>query len=811
MVNALYWLLAIELIGIVAFPLAFSLFSRLPDRGYSIAKPLGLLLLSWPMWMLGSLNLVPTTPYTLWGALVLLALASGWYAYGRRREILDLFRRERHAILIGEGIFLLLYLAWVLYRLYDPSIDTTEKPMDFAFLNASRMASFFPPEDPWLRGHDISYYYFGYLMMGNLTELTFMPARISYNLALALIPALAGSAAFGLVYNLIRAHGASATRAVAFALVAPLLLVVVSNLEGVLEFAKLRGLGAESQWEWLGIKELGRAEDLSWRPTDYLWWWRATRVVDSLSLQGASLDYTINEFPFFSFLLGDLHPHVMSIPFILLFLSFSLSFFLTPATFGSRWVRENLGMVFMAALLLGALAFINNWDVVPFATLWIALLVLKAAHQVRGVWPRVFSLVWTPAAATLLLAVLLYLPYYLSAQSQVSGILPVGEVATRPVHFLVIWGLFLAILTPFILRQLPFSLFRGASEIAPLCPACGHLNTGEDSFCSRRESALAVREVWPRASVVLALILLPFLIWVAWQLGWSTLTWSATPIVVVGERFLNVLPLMLLLFVALYSLVRRGESGTSPALVFVLTLVSLGLMLILGPEFLRVDDLFHNRMNTVFKLYYQTWVLLAIAAAFGLYFVSSPGLPRGDVFRFAVGGWWALVTLLCLASMYYPLEAAFTKSGQFRGETTLDGLAYVARNSPEEYAAIRWLEENAKRGEGVLEAAGRDYDPAYSRMSGSTGISTVLGWPGHEHQWRGTTRPQDGRAEDIREIYTTSDLSRAQELLRKYDITYIVVRPQERASYGIMDEDKLSQIGDVVFPGREVVIYRVRG
>ncbi|MBI2855602.1 MAG: hypothetical protein HYX93_02010 [Chloroflexi bacterium] len=811
MVNALYWLLVVELIGLIAFPLACSLFSRLPDRGYSIAKPLGLILLSWPMWMLGSLHLIPTNSYTLWGALALMAVFSGWYTYRRRGGLLELFRKERHAILIGEGIFLLLYLAWVLYRLYDPSIDSTEKPMDFAFLNASSRASFFPPEDPWLRGHDISYYYFGYLMMGNLTELTLVPTRISYNLALALIPALAGSAAFGLVYNLIRSHGASATRAVAYGLVAPVLLLVVSNLEGILEFVRLRGWGAESLWAWLGIKDLGPVESLSWRPTDFWWWWRGSRVIDSLNPQGASLDYTINEFPYFSFLLGDLHPHVMSIPFILLFLSFSLSFFLAPVASGGRWVRDNLGVVFLAGLLLGALAFINNWDVVPFATLWTALLVLKAARQVHGVWPRVFSLVWAPAVATPLLAILLYLPYYFGAQSQVSGILPVGEVGTRPVHFLIIWGLFFVILVPFLLGQVPLSLFRGGREIAPLCPGCGHRNTGEGRFCSRCGSALMVRKLWLRASVVLALILLPFLVWVAWQLGWSTLTWSAEPIVVVGERFLNVLPLLALIFVSLYSLVRQGEDGTEPAVVFVLALVSLGLLLILGPEFLRVDDLFHNRMNTIFKLYYQTWVLLAIAAAYGLYFVSSTIRPRGDIFRLAVGGWWAVVAVLFLGSLYYPVEAAFTKSGQFGGETTLDGLAYVARNSPEEYAAIRWLEENARGGEGVLEAVGQDYNPSFSRISGSTGLSTVLGWPGHEHQWRGTTKPLDGRAEDIREIYTTSDVTRALELLRKYDITYVVVRPQEKASYGNLDVGKFSQIGEVVFPGKGLVIYRVQG
>jgi YYY domain-containing protein len=815
MVNVLYWLLVIEIIGLIALPVAFALLPRLTDRGYLVAKPLGLLLLSWPLWFLGSLHLVPTTPYTLWGTLILFSVASVWYVLRHRGEFAEFIRRERHVILIGEGIFLLMYLAWVLYRAYDPSIDTTEQPMDFAFLNASVMANFFPPDDPWLRGHDVPYYYFGYLMMGNLTELTFIPSRISYNLALALIPALAATAAFGLVYNLIRAHGASSLRAVGFALMAPVLLLLVSNLEGILEFVRLREWGAESFWGWIGIKELGPVEVSSWRPNDYLWWWRGSRVIDSLGPQGNSLDYTITEFPFFSFLLGDMHPHVMSVPFILLFLTFSLNFFLSPALIGARWVREHLGTVLMAALLLGALAFINIWDIVPFGVLWVALMVFKTyrqdPHQMESGWRQVPPRVWLPITATLVLAILMYLPYYISVESQASGILPVGEVGTRPIHFLLIWGLFLAMLLPFLVRQLLRVLSMPFGNPAISCPICGAENTDPARLCTDCGAVLEADrwEFLPRISIVLGLIFLPFFIWVAWQLGLSTLTWSTGPLVVVSERFLNVLPLTLVLFVSLYSLIRYAESGASYVMTFVLALISLALLLILGPEFLRVDDLFHNRMNTIFKVYYQAWILLAVASAFGLYFLSSMNPPSRGILRLAMGGWWGLIGILFVASLYYPVEAVFTKGGQFKGDTTLDGLAYIARGNPGEYAAIRWLQENGKKGEGILEAVGDSWS-SFSRISSSTGLPTVLGWPWHEHQWRGTTEPFEGREEEVRTIYTTMDTSEALRLLNKYDIQYVVLGNRERATYGTLGLTKFSQIGDVVFSQESVIVYRVR-
>ena len=300
----------------------------------------------------------------------------------------------------------------------------------------------------------------------------------------------------------------------------------------------------------------------------------------------------------------------------------------------------------------------------------------------------------------------------------------------------------------------------------------------------------------------------PLFVWAAWQLAWSTLTWSTDPIVVVGERFLNTAPLALILFVSLYSLIRYAETGVSPVMVFVLSIVSLALLLALGPEFLRVDDLFHNRMNTIFKLYYQAWTLLAIASAFGLYFLNSTKPPSGSVYKWALRGWWVLAGGLFLASLYYPVEAALTKGGN-GGENTLDGLAYIARSSPGEYAAIQWLRENGKEGEGIVEAVGDSWSP-YGRVSSSTGMPTVLGWPWHEHQWRGSREAFEGRAEDVRAIYTTPDASEAMRLLKEYDVQYVVVGPRERVSYGLGGLAKFPRIGESVFESEDVTIYRVR-
>ena len=186
--NALTWLLAAELIGLIAFPLAFILFSGLKDRGYSVAKPLGLILLSWPLWMLGSLHIVPTTPLTLgppWACSQ--SSPGGSQCDGARRCWISSAGRGAPSCW-GIGVPRPVRGMGHLPSL-RPLHRFHRKADGLRILNASILPGFFPPEDPWLRGHDLPYYYFGYLMMGNLTELTFIPSRISYTLPLALIPA----------------------------------------------------------------------------------------------------------------------------------------------------------------------------------------------------------------------------------------------------------------------------------------------------------------------------------------------------------------------------------------------------------------------------------------------------------------------------------------------------------------------------------------------------------------------------------------------------------------------------------------------
>ena len=206
------WWFWILIIGWAALPLAWRLFGRFPDRGYALAKPLGLLLWAYALW-LGST--VGALHNTLGGAvtaiLFVLALSyllarDAWRPDEQReRPLWRWLREHRGEVLFTEGLFLIAYLVWAYVRANSPDIATAggEKFMEIAFINGVLTSRLFPPHDPWLAGYAISYYYFGYVMIGGLIQLSRVPASVGFNLAGASWFALTVVSAYGVVRGLI--------------------------------------------------------------------------------------------------------------------------------------------------------------------------------------------------------------------------------------------------------------------------------------------------------------------------------------------------------------------------------------------------------------------------------------------------------------------------------------------------------------------------------------------------------------------------------------------------------------------------------
>ena len=496
----------------------------------------------------------------------------------------------------------------------------------------------------------------------------------------------------------------------------------------------------------------------------------------------------------FSFLLGDLHAHMMSLPFLLLGLSVALNLFRSDEPLGLAWLRSHPMEAAAVSLLIGVSGFINFWDLPLLAALLGVAALIKCYREADGdlqhaaLRAAAFVLpIWT-------LAAVLFLPFYLELEGQTGGILPLRDVSTRPFLFFIVMGLFTTLAVSFLVRQLP-GLRRPTRDDAP------------------------------QAGLILAVAAAPMVVWSAIVLVLHIpRDGILTALGDVALRGVWVLPGLAIAGIAVYSAAQRVRMGNGAAAAFPLLLVAAGFCLLAGAELFYVSDAFggaFRRMNTVFKVYYQSWLLLGVAGIYGLYHWVSRAQPAqasgGRVpgrFRVLYGlgkyVWGAAVVVLLVASAYYPIGAVIDRTGVLeqrstRVGNTLDGLAFVRSQDPGEYEAIQWLRDEAPWGR-IVEAVGPSYSD-FGRISSATGLPTVLGWQGHESQWRGGSAAFAGRAQDVERIYGSNDGGVVRRLLEGYDVRYVYVGKRERSAYGT---EHLSGFGDFLeaaFVAEGVVIY----
>ena len=258
MPDIIPWLIALWVLSLVGFPIASALtgLGRLADRGWTVARPLALLLVMWLTWIGGTVGLIPNSSAGIAATVALVGIGAAVLAWRSRAELVDFLRRRWLLVGITEVVFLAVFAGWLLVVSEVPAINHTEKPMDFGIINAIASAEAFPPEDPWLSGHSIAYYYGGHYIAAMLATLTGVHTAVAYNLAVATVPALFAVGVAGLIYNVLRLAGARFWPALAVGVAAALGIGLLSNLTGILEFAHLRGWGGDGLWQWVGIKGL---------------------------------------------------------------------------------------------------------------------------------------------------------------------------------------------------------------------------------------------------------------------------------------------------------------------------------------------------------------------------------------------------------------------------------------------------------------------------------------------------------------------------------------------------------------------------
>lgn len=811
MVSALGWSLAwlawLAILAVVAFPLTARLLAGLPSRGVALSPIVGLLLVSYLSWLLASVHLLPFGRASLLCSVGIVAALSGLSALADRARLARWLRSHLRVVAVFALMFLVVFALFFWLRGYYPDVRSTEKPMEIGFLTSTMRARWMPPHDAWLSGYGINYYYFGYVEAATLGLLSGVRPEVAFNLMSLSLPALTFCGASGIAYDLLlrfRREHRERTRAIRpllASVVGGLLVAVAGNAFGFARLLTDPAAVVHANF-WTGIG------------------WNSTRVVKDHIVPG-SVAEMITEFPLFSFLLGDIHPHVLALPTVLLAVAVAVGHWLRPvhsprrragfalpfgggglsrlsivagARPGTRadaratnvaraWARfcPDAGRYALTALVIGALYPTNAWDLPTFALPILAAVALRRPDR----WTRVLARVALLCAG----AVLLYLPYYLHFKSLVGnpGDTPafIQSLEGEPVIGTIIrtFGLvtwphtslpqFLAVFAVPLLAASTL-VIRGCIG-RPFAPTAGE----------RRAMLIAGLSIAAIALLTRTAMLLPTgLLAVA---GVLTLRRTYRRAPVGGEAW----------------------AAWTPMDRAMVALAVYGALLPVIPEFVFLRDAFDNRMNTMFKVDYQSWVLLMLAGAYGVVTLvwTATGAARGGAVRtprLRLATVTTGLALLAFMASIYPALVPYQRTGHFGQQGTdfggpghgwqgLDGFAYVRETVPDEFAAMLWLRDHAGPDDRLIEAVGNSYGESHgwfqSRFAAATGVPGVLGWYFHEAQWRGgsdgiVTRVLPERAADIGTLYGTTNVAEARRILAKYGINWVIVGLTEEEGEG---------------------------
>ena len=455
------WYLLALVLGAVAMPLTGRLFRRFQDRGWMFSKVTAIAVSGFLTWFLVAVKIIKFTTMTCI-VVTLVCAAASLILYCREQKAgfecipfahLDLVYAE-------ELLFFAAFLLWTYFAGFHPAAYGTEKFMDYGFMEAMMRSKTLPATDLWYSQGKINYYYGGQYFAVFLTKLSGAKVELTYNLMRTFVAGLAFAMPFSLVHQMVtdrlgktRSRWKKALPSVT-GILAGISVSIAGNMHYVVYgqiipfIQKLKGEEVSSYWFPDATRYIGFNPDVE--------------------------DKTIHEFPCYSFVLGDLHAHVVDIMFVLLLLGLLYAWMkkvrtteLSGESMSRRkfWKKQLLMPQLLAAgALLGMFHWTNYWDFVIYfvVTCGAALFMNIIGQKGRSKW--VLGVTAAQAAEVLILATVIILPFTLQfdTSNMVQGI-ALAKHHSLPHQLLVLWGL-PGILTILFVVSLLIEKLRGAEQ-----------------------------------------------------------------------------------------------------------------------------------------------------------------------------------------------------------------------------------------------------------------------------------------------------------------------------------------------------------
>jgi YYY domain-containing protein len=836
---AAWWLLLLAL-GVIAWPLIAFAWPALVDRGWGLARTLGLLIVTYLAWLAASLRVLTFARSTLLAAMLILAAVGVVLAVKRRAELGSFLRRSWRLILVEEALFAVVFAIFLLIRYGNSDlwhfVLGGERPMDFAYLNAVLKTNYFPPYDPWFAGGEMNYYYFGFVLVSTPIKMLGIVPALAYNIVLPMLAALTALGAFSVAFNLFQTSNlqspiSNRRRAIGVGGLAALFVVFIGNLgELNLIYTQLGQLGASSFQSTIpglpGLVNAVRGLILMLQgqrlPINIEWWyWNASRIMTNGE---------INEFPFFTFLYSDLHAHMIAFPLTVLMLGLAVGWVMRQTW---RSVDAAVSVV-IGALVVGVARANNTWDYPTYLVLaLIALFIsgLRNRHGDTGLHAMISGALGVGLfGATWVLGGINDIPTFV-------GIAVLLFVAGQLVHRLIEDQS-----GPVQWRWID-AAYIGVMGLSILAfrPYIEHYATAYSSV-----------ELWkgPRTTLqpyilIHGIFLFPVAVYALAELRRMGLRWFVAAIRSSGAWFEVALVIILTAMVAGAALMFLGYEVIlvvapmvalallallrwrhEPIHQFVLVMVLMALALTFAVEVVVLKgDI--GRMNTVFKFYLQAWIMLGIASAVMIGWLAQYMRRWSRDWREAVT---LAIVALVAAGLLYPILATHAKINDrfdVRVGPTMDSMEFMtlARATEQgqeysfryEYDALIWMQDNIQGTPVVAEsAAAPEYRSLRNRVTTYTGLPALIGYNWHQKQQRSILPSSvvDSRTADANQIFASLDTGTAWTLIQHYNVGYVIVGYPERLYYppqGLAKFDQMVAEGQlrVAYKNPGVTLYQV--
>jgi YYY domain-containing protein len=742
----LQWWITITCIGIIFLPITTLVFGRFHDKGYLFSKPIGLAITGYVMWFLSSLHILKFTALSCIICAGIGLIANGIILVLRKNyqknELVKSVNREESFIsleklldtILGEELlFFGLFLLFVYIRGFKPEAYGTEKFMDYGFMTSMMRSEYMPPQDFWFSGTSLNYYYVGQYLATFLTKLSFVKVFHGYNLMLMMVGALSFVLCYSLIYNIVVHYMQEREKQGKW-------IPITSGLLGGAAVVFAGNMHYPTyQWFESWVRKFFGME----ASTDDYWFPDATRFI---GYHPETNDKTIHEFPAYSFVLGDLHAHVINIIFVLTVLGILFAWMCYRRAQKRRDVpfwKDIINPAFLlVAFFIGLFHTTNFWDFPIYFVVSGAIILFTNLIVNHFRVKTVFVLTVLQGIFIFCASEIVALPFTLRFD-QISTNICLSVAHTPLNQLIILWGL---------------PIF---AVIAFLCFIISDIHKRQ-MIEYAAEINLQVQQEAQRSQVV--------------QTDTETRKAKRTFEIKLTDLSKNL--------------------TTSDLFIITIGLCAIGLVLI--PEVVYVQDIYsgdYKRANTMFKLTYQAFIMFGIVFGYILLRLLRFGTTKRQKKVAAVVMLLFLLTICYIQNAVNSWYGNIFKVSEYKG---IDATEFMETTMPDDDLAIDWLNKNVSGMPVVLEAPGDSYTD-YERVSVMTGLPTILGWHTHEWLWKGDTSLLDARTSDIEKIYTSSDEAYVRTLLEKYNVSYIYVGKLEQDKYTTMNHEMLKRLGKVVF------------